>query len=531
MLHELLRAAGTLRASYENVDWSGTTLGSMSSWSPALRSAVDLALHTRFPVTLLWGPEFVLVYNEAYVPLIAEKHPAALGARARDVFPEAWETIGPMMESVLAGEGATWVQDESVPLRRRGLLEEAYFTFSYSPVRGTHGGIEGVLDIATETTRQVIDRRRLELLSRLRRLLGDLERVEDVLEHVLPLLRGDVNDFAAVECELEGELGGRTSITQTGARWGVEDTPTGRVARFALGSAPNANRRPVLVVELSKHLVPDETYIGFLRLVAAVLGEALDRIKAQEAERGMSEALQRTLLSEPMQPDNLKVAVRYLAAAEQVQVGGDWYDSYMGPDGALRLVVGDVTGHDRRAVAAMAQARNLMRGVSYASQGSPATVLSTLDDAMYGLGVDLYATAILAQVEQEANGSARPSRTLRWSNAGHPPPVLIRADGRTELLERPSDALLGLGRRERDDHAVLLEGGDTVVFYTDGLVERRGIPLQQRLEWLTSVLHGRQELSAEELCDHMLAQLGNRTEDDVALLVLRVDGDGHGDGA
>ncbi len=95
----------------------------MSAWTPALRNAIDLALHTRFPVTLFWGPEFVLVYNEAYAPLIADKHPAALGSRARDVFPQAWSAIGPLMESVLAVEGATWTEDAHVPLQRHGRLD------------------------------------------------------------------------------------------------------------------------------------------------------------------------------------------------------------------------------------------------------------------------------------------------------------------------------------------------------------------------------------------------------------------------
>ena len=116
----LLEAAGDLRREYEDVDWAGTALGPVESWTPALRNAVDLALHTQFPVTLLWGPEFVMLYNAAYVELIADKHPAALGSPAREVFPEAWDAIGPMMESVLAGHGATWVEDELVPLVRRG---------------------------------------------------------------------------------------------------------------------------------------------------------------------------------------------------------------------------------------------------------------------------------------------------------------------------------------------------------------------------------------------------------------------------
>src|SRR4051794_25464172 len=100
----------------------------MATWSPALRNAVSLALNTRFPVTLFWGPEFILIYNEAYVEMIADKHPSALGSPAREVFPEAWDVIGPMMQAAYAGAGPTWVEDALVPLERRGFLEETYFT-------------------------------------------------------------------------------------------------------------------------------------------------------------------------------------------------------------------------------------------------------------------------------------------------------------------------------------------------------------------------------------------------------------------
>ena len=131
----LLAAAGDLRRAYQEVDWAATPVGPAASWSPALRSALDLALNTRFPVTLFWGPEFVLLYNEAYVPVLAEKHPNALGRRAVDVFPEAWDTIGPWMRAVLGGDGAVWIEDAPVPLLRHGRLQESYFTFCYSPVR------------------------------------------------------------------------------------------------------------------------------------------------------------------------------------------------------------------------------------------------------------------------------------------------------------------------------------------------------------------------------------------------------------
>jgi hypothetical protein len=354
----LLHAAGPLRADYERVDWAATPLGPPASWSPALDNAIELTLHTRFPVTLMWGPEFVLVYNEAYVQLIADKHPRALGRPSREVFPEIWDTIGPMMQGVLAGNGPTWVEDAYLPLQRQGILEEAYFTFSYSPVRGAGGDIEGVLDIAAETTRQVLDRRRLGLLSRLNEQLSRLERREQLPELALPLLLADPADFPAADIRVPDVLRasgtglpGAPSSPLRGTGVVVDETPAGRVAWLPLARHRTPALQPVLVVLLSEHLAPDETYLRFLRLIASSLGQALDRVSAREAERGMSEALQRTLLTRPPQPDSLEVAVRYRPAAREAQVGGDWYDSFVLPDGTLTLVIGDVTGHDRQAAA------------------------------------------------------------------------------------------------------------------------------------------------------------------------------------
>jgi hypothetical protein len=498
----LLGAAGTLRQSYEEVDWSATPIGAISSWSPALRNAVDVVLHTQFPATLLWGPEFVLLYNEAFISLIADKHPTALGTPACDVFPEAWDRIGPMMRAVSAGKGATWVEDASVPLNRHGLLEEAYFTFSYSPVRGEDGAIEGVLDIATETTQQVIDRRRLATLSSLWEVLGDLEHADDLPERALSVLRNNAEDLPAIVVRLSDDDAG-------------EDERRSRDARFAL-HATRAPRRPIMTVRLSDRRPPDQAYFAFLRLIAASLGQAIDRVHARETERAMGEALQRSLLTKPAQPDHTQVAVRYLPAAVQSQIGGDWYDAFNGHDGVLTIAVGDVNGHDQRAAVAMAQVRNLLRGVSYTTHGSPAEVLTVLDEAMVGLEVGLYATAILARVDGDGA-----TRTLRWSNAGHPPPVLIAPDGRARMLEMEPNLILGLGEGERTDHAVALEPGATVVFYTDGLVERRGISLQRGFDWLVELVDGLEALDAEAICDHILAETSDTVDDDIALLVLR----------
>lgn len=486
----VLDAAGTLRRSYEHVDWTATPVGPMSTWSPALLNAVDLALHTEFPVTLLWGPRFVLIYNQAYANVIADKHPEALGRPAQEIFPEAWDTVGPIMESVYAGGPANWLEDEYIPLRRHGLLEEAYFTFSYSPVRGPSGEVEGVLDISAETTRQVIDRRRLRHLNRLREVLGELDRVERVPDRALAVLRENPADFPAVE------LGPGT----------VEEV-VGDEARFPLGG----RHRQALVVRLSEHLAHDTAYLEFLRLTASLLAQGIDRITARAAEHGLAEALQRTLLTAPPRVPGLEIAVRYRPAAELARVGGDWYDAFLGPDGVATLVVGDVAGHDQQAAAAMAQLRNLVRGVSSTGETRPATLLETVDGAMRNLHIEDYATAIVARVEAD---------TLRWSNAGHPPPVAIAPDGAARVLASRPDLLLGLSEFTRSDHTAPLEPGTSIVLYTDGLIERRNVPFDESVAWLASILEGRQDLGAESLCNHILGELGP-VEDDIALLVLR----------
>jgi serine phosphatase RsbU (regulator of sigma subunit) len=182
-------------------------------------------------------------------------------------------------------------------------------------------------------------------------------------------------------------------------------------------------------------------------------------------------------------------------------------------------VVGDVGGHDQLAAAAMAQVRNLLRGIAHATQAAPAGVLAAVDRAVRDLAPGTYATAVLARVEGVTAGAVR---VVRWGNAGHPPPVLLPADGRPRLLETPAEPLLGLAIGDRTDHVVELAPGDTLLLYTDGLVERRTRPLQEGFAWLLERVQGRAGLEIEALCDHVLGERAERPDDDVALLALRV---------
>jgi len=777
------RSAASLEPAYRAVAWEQTPLGAPGGWSPELRTALALVLETRFPAALLWGPELVVLYNEAFVALIGDKHPSALGAPARDVFSEVWQTLGPQLRGVLDGGRATWLQDAFTPLERAAGVQDAWFTSSYSPVRDETGAVVGVLELAVETSAQVLGLRRLEALRTLDASLASAVDAADVAErtrvarahgdadlapssgavtavvdqfHLLVeaaaaaatarvdaraarrrseartqgVLESMPTAFCALDrawrCtqvnaraeqllgrprdELVGErLGdlfpaaadgttaaafqramdeGTTAVLEehvpapvdawfeltvqggddgvdvyftditayrraqeraerdalraglreavsaavagadgvvealellpallvpaladwavatavddaTGERsarhdWrdalrdvasahrgGAADrerteqfralrldalvdppfspsgvTAPGRVQTGGGDGAPTAEQlAPGRARELFEELAPEAVLVQPLRGRDGVLGVltlfrgaasppfdaddlellaelaeqagvALDNARLHAQQRDLAHELQASLLTSLPEPDHLQVVARYRPAARGAQVGGDWYDAYVTDDGCTHLVVGDVAGHDRSAAVVMAQVRNVLRGVAQALAAPPATVLSALDRAVQRLAVEGLTTAVVARVEQSAAEAARGQRVLRWSSAGHPPPLLVTRDGRARLLQAPADLLLGLDPdAERHDHTAVLEPGTTVLLYTDGLVERRGEDLDTGLERLREaagrlVAEGRSN-DVEPLCDALLAELAADAEDDVVLLGLR----------
>jgi two-component sensor histidine kinase len=134
-------------------DWSGTPLGPMAQWSIELRTAVSLVLESGFPKALVWGPDLITLYNDAFRPILGDK-PEALGRSFREIWPEAWDSIGPIAERAFAGE-ATFIENYQLEIERYGRRETAWFTFSYSPVRLADGSVGGMMDTVVETTATV----------------------------------------------------------------------------------------------------------------------------------------------------------------------------------------------------------------------------------------------------------------------------------------------------------------------------------------------------------------------------------------
>ncbi len=261
------------------------------------------------------------------------------------------------------------------------------------------------------------------------------------------------------------------------------------------------------------------------REVAARAGLALDNARLYRQQQRLAEGLQRSLLTDPPAPDHVHVVVRYTPAAEVAQVGGDWYDAFLQPDGATVLVIGDVVGHDTEAAAAMGQVRGLLRGIGFTTGEGPAGVLTRLDAAMEGLQIGTTATAVVARVEQTLDERERGITHLRWSNAGHPPPMVINPDGTVAVLAgAEADLLLGIDpAARRVESEVTLDRGATVLLYTDGLVERRGRDLDAGLARLRDTLVELAGSSLDDLCDQVLARLLPRhPEDDVALVAVRL---------
>ena len=340
-------------------DWSESPLGPIDGWPDALADAVEVILHSSFQLAIYWGPELVLLYNDAERVTLGEMHPEALGQPARVVLADVWDEVGAMLEGVLETGRPTWSEDAPLALRRGPAAEEAFFTWSYSPLFGDSGRPEGVLLVSVETTRRVLGERRLVTLHALAKETSQPRALPDVWEHTVSAVLAD-EDIVCAELHLVSEES-TTRVASAGvSEWHrVDGLDPGAIAACAARGRTRVRRlaadvlggTTVVMVPLNVRSLPAVTpvlVLGFnpLRLIsraernyARLLGNQIaaaandacvlerERITLHDEavveerhriERDMHDSIQRQLIAARL----LVQETRQLAISDPVQAAG-----------------------------------------------------------------------------------------------------------------------------------------------------------------------------------------------------------------
>jgi PAS domain S-box-containing protein len=333
-----LGGGGEMGERIRSFDWSNTPLGSLDGWPQSLRSATSICLGSRFPIVIYWGSEFITLYNDAYAPILAGKHPRALGQPCREVWREIWDVIGPMLQSVVATSEATWSDNQLLILQRHGFTEECYFSFSFSAVRSEDDCVGGVFTAVIEHTQRVVAERRVIALQELGTRATEARTAEeacaiacetfakhpkDIPFALLYLIDGDGKRARLVGAA--GVAAGDRIAPPTidldvdsadERRWPVIKVADGMQAvedlarRFGSAVPPGPWSEPprdavvvpirsniphqiagLLFAGVSAHLKLDDLYCSFYELVASQIATAVANASAYEAERKRAEAL------------------------------------------------------------------------------------------------------------------------------------------------------------------------------------------------------------------------------------------------
>ena len=293
--------------------------------------------------------------------------------------------------------------------------------------------------------------------------------------------------------------------------------------------APLRGRRRVIGAALFLRRPERPAFEADDLLVAAQLAThsalGIDKAVLYGREAYIADELQRTMLPETLpRPTGVRLASRYLPAAETARVGGDWYDAIPLPGSRVALVVGDVMGHSMTSAAIMGQLRTTAQTLAGLDL-PPQEVLHHLDEQAQRLGTDRMATCLYAVYDPVTH-------RITIANAGHPPPVLLHLGGRAEVLRVPPGAPIGVGGVDFEAVELDAPAGATLLLYTDGLVESRLRDVWTGIEQLREKLAATAQLTGpdhppplEALCDEVLDMLGpGDRDDDIALLAARFDG-------
>jgi len=252
-----------------------------------------------------------------------------------------------------------------------------------------------------------------------------------------------------------------------------------------------------------------------LELTARRVGLVIDNARLYDREHRLAETLQRAMLPQQADVDGLDVWTYYAPNAENVQVGGDWYDVLQISPDVVGVVIGDVVGHDVEAAAAMGQLRSVVRSYAY-DITVPGPVLERVDQLVAGMRIPRSAGLVLSTLTR-----AESRWRLEYSRAGHLPVLHVR-DGAVSALLDGGGPLIGFGGGGRTTERVDLRPGDVLVYYTDGLIERRDRGLREGIDALTAVVGAVTARDSAGIGEEILSKLADHPEDDVAVVVVRV---------
>ncbi|MBX3622753.1 MAG: response regulator [Rhizobacter sp.] len=323
-----LQGGGEMAGLMRTLDWTTTRLGPPEQWPQSLKTVASVCLHSRFPMLIWWGRELVMLYNDAYRPILGrQKHPRALGLEGERCWPEIWPIIGPMLQAVLDTGTATWAADQLLLLERNGFAEECYFTFSYSPIHDETGGIGGVFTAVTETTERVLHERRMDTLRRLSDAVAQARESDEIYQRATAELATDSRDLSFVACcsfdgdaaALRSLAGDEERFNQLVALGSVEGEAAVAAAMKTVmtrgepqvlntaGLSPQGSRdlvlvQPVLttfqarpfgclVAGLNPQRTDDEGFRSLVALAAKYVGTAFDQAHAKDVERRRAQAL------------------------------------------------------------------------------------------------------------------------------------------------------------------------------------------------------------------------------------------------
>jgi signal transduction histidine kinase len=316
-------------------DWSKTPVGPAASWPQSLKTALAIMLTTRYPMLIWWGKELLHFYNDAYLPVLGQRHPVALGRPAPEVWSEAWPLVGPQAEAVMREGKSYWNEELLIVMTRNGYPEEVYMTFSYGPILDDAGRVGGVFCACTEETQRVLGRRRLRTLGALAERASAASTVEEACEiaaramldnpHDVPFALLYLLDEGQEHLTLAGAVGlgpdtpaspARAQVHGGSAPWpfaeamkagrGIDAPLTDRWGPLPGGPWPEPAAHAVVlpiakpgqtrlagfaVVGVSPRRPLDEAYRRFVELVAQQIGTAVANARAYEEERRRAEAL------------------------------------------------------------------------------------------------------------------------------------------------------------------------------------------------------------------------------------------------